>query len=120
MHMNPSGGVGRGFFNASSFVLAIGILGLIVSFGATSRWGFPASASELCRASLYASGTLEEAGWAWIPFPVASCKTVDFDTSANFFALGWGNSIAAAVSLAVIVAAMKVKLSRGPESKRPQ
>ena len=108
VHMNSSGGVVRAFFNASYFALALGILGLIVSFGVTSRWGFPASAPELCRTSLYSSGVLEEAGWAWVPFPVASCRTLDFDSAANYFALGWGNSITAAVSLVVIVAALKV------------
>ncbi|GAA3146096.1 hypothetical protein [Rhodococcus baikonurensis] len=109
--MNSSGGVGRAFFNASSLALAIGILGLIVSFGVTSQWGFPASAPALCRSSLYSSGALEDAGWAWIPFPVASCKTLDFDSAANYFALGWENSITAAVSLVVIATALKVKLS---------
>lgn len=110
-HMNSSGDVGRVFFNASSLALAIGILGLIVSFGVTSQWGFPASAPALCRSSLYSSGALEDAGWAWIPFPVASCKTLDFDSAANYFALGWENSITAAVSLVVIATALKVKLS---------
>ena len=80
--------------NVAALILVVGVIGVIVSFGVTSRWGFPASASELCRSSSQGSGLLEEAGWAWIPFPVASCKAVDFDS--------------AAVSIAVIAMALKL------------
>ena len=97
----------------SALMLVVGVIGVIVSFGVTSRWGFPASASELCRSSSYGSGLLEEAGWAWIPFPVASCKTVDFDSVAEYFALGWENSITAAVSIAVIAMALKLTWGAG-------
>jgi len=99
--------------NVPALMLVVGVIGLIASFGVTSRWGFPASASELCRSSSYGSGLLEEAGWAWIPFPVASCKAVDFDSSAVYFALGWENSITAAVSIAFIAMALKLTWGAG-------
>lgn len=99
--------------NICALMLVVGVLGLIVSFGVTSRWGFPASASELCRSSSYGIGLLEETGWAWIPFPIAYCKAVDFDSSAVYFALGWENSITAAVSIAFIAMALKLTWGAG-------
>ena len=111
MVMDPSGDTSRTFRSVSSLLLILGLVGLISSFGLSSRWGFFGSAAELCQSSSWGSGVIVESGWLWIPFPVASCRTVDFDVVTNYFAMGWANSIAAAVSFALVASALKLRLS---------
>lgn len=47
------------------------------------------------------------------PVSHSYCKAVDFDSSAVYFALGWENSITAAVSIALIAMALKLTWGAG-------
>ena len=111
MVMDPSGDKSRTSRRASSLLSILGLVGLIASFGLSSHWGFSSSAAELCESSSRSYGLLDDSGWLWIPFPVASCWTVSFDVETNYLAVGWVNSIAAAVSIALIASALKLWLS---------
>ena len=111
MVMDQCGDKSGSFRRVSSLLLILGLVGLVSSFGLSSVWGFFGSAAELCESSSRSYGLPDDSGWLWIPFPVASCRTVSFDVEINYLAMGWANSIAAAVSIALVTSALKLRLS---------